>query len=67
MTKNLILFILLISRLSFLSAQNQSTNLSTQPNIIIILVDDLGYEDVGFNSCKDIPTPNIDKIASRGV
>lgn len=59
--------ILLISRLNFLSAQHQATNLSTQPNVIIILVDDLGYEDVGFNGCKDIPTPNIDKIASRGV
>ena len=38
-----------------------------RPNIIIILTDDQGYEDVGFNGCKDIPTPNIDKIAKNGV
>lgn len=38
-----------------------------KPNIIIVLVDDLGYQDVGFNGCKDIPTPNIDRIANNGV
>lgn len=37
------------------------------PNLIIILADDLGYADVGFNGCKDIPTPNIDSIAAHGI
>jgi arylsulfatase A-like enzyme len=37
------------------------------PNIIIVLTDDMGYADVGFNGCLDIPTPHIDKIAERGV
>ena len=37
------------------------------PNLIIILTDDMGYADVGFNGCKDIPTPHIDTIAARGV
>lgn len=37
------------------------------PNVIIILTDDQGYRDVGFNGCKDIPTPNIDRIADNGV
>lgn len=37
------------------------------PNLIVITTDDLGYSDVGFNGCKDIPTPNIDSIASNGV
>jgi arylsulfatase A-like enzyme len=37
------------------------------PNIIIILTDDQGYGDVGFNGCADIPTPGIDRIAQNGV
>lgn len=40
---------------------------SGRPNIILIVADDLGYSDVGFNGCQDIPTPNIDRIASQGV
>lgn len=39
----------------------------TKPNIIVILVDDMGYGDTGFNGCKDIPTPAIDSIAKHGV
>ena len=38
-----------------------------KPNIIYILVDDMGYADVGFNGCKDIHTPNIDKLAQQGA
>lgn len=45
----------------FLNAQHN------KPNIIIIMTDDMGYADVGFNGCKDIPTPNIDRIANEGI
>ncbi len=48
-------------------AQNFLEQKPAPPNVILILVDDLGYEDVGFNGCSDIPTPNIDRIASEGV
>ncbi len=37
------------------------------PNLIVIMADDLGYADVGFNGCRDIPTPHIDSIANDGV
>ena len=40
---------------------------ANNPNVIVIVADDLGYADVGFNGCQDIPTPNIDRIAKAGV
>ena len=43
------------------------TQSNRPPNLIVIMTDDQGYADVGFNGCKDIPTPNIDAIAQRGV
>ena len=39
---------------------------SQRPNIVVILVDDMGFADCGFNGGKDIRTPNIDALAARG-
>lgn len=39
----------------------------SQPNIIHIVADDLGWQDVGFNGCKDIKTPNLDALAQGGA
>ncbi len=38
-----------------------------KPNIVQIVVDDLGWKDVGFNGCTDIKTPNIDRLAASGA
>lgn len=39
----------------------------SKPNLVVILSDDLGYADIGVHGCKDVPTPNIDRIAKQGV
>ena len=40
---------------------------SRPPNIIFILADDLGYADVSCYGRRDFTTPNIDRIAARGM
>jgi arylsulfatase A-like enzyme len=40
---------------------------ATKPNILLIVGDDMGYADVGFHGCKDIPAPNLDALAASGV
>ena len=38
-----------------------------KPNILLILVDDLGYGELGCQGNKEIPTPHIDSLAADGV
>jgi arylsulfatase A-like enzyme len=37
------------------------------PNILLIVADDLGYADIGVYGSRDIPTPNIDRLARDGI
>ena len=39
---------------------------ATPPNVIVILTDDLGFGDVGFNGSR-IRTPNLDRLAQKGM
>lgn len=38
-----------------------------RPNVVLILADDLGYADCGFNGGKEIRTPHLDKLAGAGA
>jgi arylsulfatase A-like enzyme len=48
-----------------LSAQQSSQ--VRKPNFVIILIDDLGWKDLGFMGSRYYETPNIDKLAGEGV
>ncbi len=57
----------LLHTISLLSVTVFSIAAESRPNVLVIVADDLGYADVGFQGGKDIPTPNLDKLASRSV
>lgn len=38
-----------------------------QPNIIQIVADDVGWDDLGCYGARDVRTPNIDRLAKEGV
>ena len=38
-----------------------------QPNIVVIVADDLGYGELSIQGNPEIPTPHIDSIATGGV
>ncbi len=42
------------------------TQAADRPNVLVILADDLGYSDLGCYG-GEIPTPNLDRLASHGV
>ena len=39
---------------------------AAKPNIVVILVDDMGFSDIGCYG-SEIPTPNLDKLAAGGL
>src|SRR5687767_15930156 len=58
-----LLMVLVLCFANQLIAQESATR---PPNIVLILADDLGYSDLGCYG-GEIPTPNIDRLASSGV
>lgn len=51
-----------VTVLAFVTAQA-----AVKPHIVHIVADDLGWQDVGFNGCRDIRTPNLDRLAQDGA
>ena len=56
-----------ISSLCLLGAFSSQAQKTKKPNIIHILADDVGFDDIGCFGSKDIKTPNIDALADNGM
>jgi arylsulfatase A len=53
--------------LSIEEDRNDQPSKPSRPNIVFVLVDDMGYGDLGCYGGTDIKTPNIDRLAKEGV
>jgi arylsulfatase A-like enzyme len=53
--------------LAALLAASSSAPAAEPPNLVIIMADDMGWGDAGFNGGRDIPTPAMDSIAAGGI
>ena len=45
----------------------QNAAAAVKPNIVLIVVDDLGYGDLSIQGCKEFSTPQMDSIAENGI
>ncbi len=63
---------IMVNRREFLTgaaalALPKPTFAADRPNIVLLYADDLGYGDLSCYGAKNVQTPNIDKLAARGV
>ncbi len=60
-------WIIILTCLFFCSCTLSTQEQSTKPNIIFIMADDLGWQDVGFMGSQWFETPNLDKLADESL
>ena len=64
--KAISLFFLLIGLIAGCTKKSSTKPEQSRPNIIVIMVDDMGYSDIGCYG-GEIETPNLNKMASDGL
>jgi arylsulfatase A-like enzyme len=60
-------FILALAVIGLLASLAPAAEPARKPNIVLILADDLGWKDVGYQGTDFYETPNIDALAKRGM
>jgi arylsulfatase len=50
-----------------LTAQKTSSGVPSSPNIVLILMDDMGYGDIGRTGANQYETPNLDRLGAQGM
>ncbi len=64
--RNVLLFALAVTMVGCASGDEETPAEATRPNILMILVDDMGYSDIGpFGG--EVDTPTLDALASEGL
>ena len=64
--RNVLLFALAVTMVGCASADEEAPAEASRPNILVILVDDMGYSDIGpFGG--EVDTPTLDALASEGL
>ena len=61
-----------VSNFIFALSHDKDNNVNNKPNIVILIADDWGWNNVGFHAKnnanrKEIITPNIDSLAYSGI
>lgn len=56
-----------LASLGLLTGTQAAAQQDNRPNIIFIMVDDLGFSDIGSYGASDIQTPNLDRLANEGI
>ena len=60
--KMLLILLLLVVPLTSLAAES-----ATRPNIVLVMADDQGWGDIGYNGHSELKTPNLDALARSGL
>ena len=58
---------LLVAAILFFATFYPDAIAQEQPNIIVILADDLGYGDLACRGAQDMRTPNLDQLFAQGM
>jgi arylsulfatase A-like enzyme len=67
-TKNILAFAILLVAIGMQAQETKkSSKTNKKPNIVFILADDMGYNELGSYGGKIIETPNIDQLAKEGM
>ena len=61
MKNHLLLLLLIVSALYIRAAESP-----TRPNIVLVMADDQGWGDTGYNGHPELKTPNLDTLAKSG-
>src|SRR6185295_13652472 len=65
--KRLLLASLCLAGLAGFNARAAESKPAARPNVVLILIDDFGYECVTANGGESYKTPVMDKLAATGV